>query len=254
MALKDVTIEIRDFVATIEFHRPPSNFFDAELIGRISDAIEIVDSDASCRSILLCSEGKNFCAGAMIDGDGSDPTRAPDLLYREGLRLFRGHLPIVAAIQGAAVGGGLGLALVADFRVATPESRFNCNFARLGFHHGFGLTVTLPSLVGNQRAIEMLYTGGQVKGNQAIHLGLCDRLVGRDVLRDEAFAFAREIAVSAPLAVRSIRETMRGHLVADIERATERECQAQVELLNTKDFAEGVSAMADRRTPNFSGR
>ena len=88
------------------------------------------------------------------------------------MRLFANPTPVVAAIQGAAVGGGLGLALMADFRVASPEARFSANFARLGFHHGFGLTVTLPRLVGQQRAAEMLYTGQRVKSDEALRIGL----------------------------------------------------------------------------------
>ena len=118
----------------------------------------------------------------------------------------------MAAVQGAAVGGGLGLALMPDFRVACPEARFSANFARLGFVQGFGLTVTLPRLVGRQRAMEMFYTGRRVKGEEALRIGLCDDLVPQDRVRARARELAGEIAVSAPLAVRSIREMMRGQL------------------------------------------
>lgn len=240
-------------VAVVEFRRPPHNFFDADLIGAIADAMEKVEADAGCRAIVLCSDGKNFCAGAAI-GSGDDPTRTPLALYRQGLRLFAGQVPIVAAVQGAAVGGGLGLALAADFRVAAPESRFHCNFARLGFHQGFGISVTLPAAVGQQRALEMLYTGGQVRGEEALAVGLCDRLVSGADLRAAAVALAEEIAASAPLAVRAIRRTMRGHLAEEVRRATEAESEAQLLLSGTEDFAEGVAAMAERRAPRFVGR
>jgi len=171
----DVTVDVTDLVAVVEIHRPPNNFFDADLVGALADAIESAEANPGVRAIVLCSEGKNFCAGAALGGD-DDPSRTPLAVYRQGLRLFTGTRPIVAAVQGAAVGGGLGLALAADFRVATPESRFHCNFSRLGFHHGFGVTVTLPAVVGQQRALELLYTGGQVRGDDALRLGLCDRL------------------------------------------------------------------------------
>jgi 2-(1,2-epoxy-1,2-dihydrophenyl)acetyl-CoA isomerase len=254
MTTGDVTIEIEGHLANIEFHRPPNNFFDVELITQLADAFDIAQAEPTCRAITLCSEGKNFCAGAKIGGDTGDATKEPGLLYQQGLRLFRCSVPVVAAVQGAAVGGGLGLALVADFRVASPESRFNCNFARLGFHQGFGITVTLPPVIGQQRAHEMLYTGGQMRGEQAKTSGLCDRLVPGVELRDATFAFAREIAASGPLAVAAIRRTMRGDIAERVRLATEREATAQLELVDTEDFAEGVRAMAERRTPKFVGR
>jgi enoyl-CoA hydratase/carnithine racemase len=141
-----------------------------------------------------------------------------------------------------------------DFRVAAPESRFSANFARLGFHHGFGLTVTLPALVGQQRALELLYTGRRVPGEDAHAMGLVDRLVAADDLRDQARALAAEIAVSAPLAVDSIRQTMRGELASRIRAATDREKAEQDRLQKTSDFREGVRAMTERRTPDFEGR
>ncbi len=249
----DVTVEMADLVAVVEIHRPPNNFFDVDLVSVLADAIESAETDPDVRAIVLCSEGKNFCAGAALGGD-DDPSRTPLAVYRHGLRLFTGQLPIVAAVQGAAVGGGLGLALAADFRVATPESRFHCNFARLGFHQGFGVTVTLPAVVGQQRALELLYTGGQLRGDDALRVGLCDRLVPSPELRAEALALAGEIAASGPLAVRSIRRTMRGDLAERMRQAMERESEAQIVLRTTDDFAEGVRAMAERRPPRFVGR
>jgi enoyl-CoA hydratase/carnithine racemase len=169
------------------------------------------------------------------------------------VRLFSTQTPVVAAIQGAAIGGGLGVALMPDFRVAAPEARFSANFARLGFHHGFGLSVTLPDLVGRQRAMELLYTGRRIKAPEALEIGLCDRLAALAELRDAAKELARDIALSAPLAVRSIRETLRGDLPGRIRAATDREKAEQERLQKTSDFREGVRAMSERRPPNFSG-
>ena len=252
----DVHIDLDDdCVALAEIRRPPHNYFDMHLIGSLAEAFEALDADPRCRAILLCSEGKSFCAGAQLGGGGgarpvpvSEPGRH---LYDEAVRLFSTRTPVVAAIQGAAVGGGLGLALMPDFRVAAPEARFSANFARLGFHQGFGLSVTLPDLVGQQRAMELLYTGRRVKGEEALALGLCDRLVSQDQLRGEAHTLASEIAKSAPLAVASIRETLRGELPSRIRAATDREKVEQERLQKTADFKEGVRAMAERRTPNF---
>jgi enoyl-CoA hydratase/carnithine racemase len=168
--------------------------------------------------------------------------------------MFAAATPVVAAVQGAAVGGGLGLALSADFRVASPETRFWANFARLGFHHGFGMTVTLPAVVGQQTALELLLTGRRVDGEEARLLGLCDRLAPAEEVRSEARSLAAQIAASAPLAVRSIRQTLRGDLASRIQAATNWEAAEQERLIHTSDFQEGVQAATERRTPNFSGR
>src|SRR5262249_692841 len=158
----ELGIEFADHVATVEIRRPPHNFFDLGLIRAIAEAFEALDAEPACRAIVLAAQGKSFCAGANF-GDGpplhahaQPKTQARGAahrgvhLYVEAVRLFRTAKPIVGAIHGPAVGGGLGLALVPDFRVACPETRFCANFTRLGFHPGFGLTVTLPELIGRR--------------------------------------------------------------------------------------------------------
>ena len=179
------------------------------------------------------------------------------LLWHVGwgtVRLFRTRKPIIAAVHGAAVGGGLGLALVADFRVTCQEARFSANFNRLGFHPGFGLTATLPRLVGAQQAALMFYTGRRIPGDEAVRIGLAEVLVPLAEVRSAAQALALEIAQSAPLAVMSTRETVRRGLCDAIEAATERELVEQDWLRRTEDFKEGIKAMADRRLPDFQGR
>jgi 2-(1,2-epoxy-1,2-dihydrophenyl)acetyl-CoA isomerase len=248
-----------DSVAIVEIQRPPDNYFDVELVRCLVDAYEALDAESSCRAILLCSEGKHFCAGARFaapedSSQGGGPGNPADL-YMEAARLFRAKTPVVAAIQGAAIGGGLGLACSADFRVGSELSRFSANFARLGFHHGFGLTVTLPMIVGQQHALDLLYSGRRISGVDAGGIGLCDKVVA-DVedVRSAALELAREIAGSAPLAVRSIRETMRGGLFDQIRVATARELSEQNRLRETADWTEGISAAAERREPHFEGR
>ena len=250
--MSDLGVELQDRVARVEIRRGPTNFFDTALIRDLADSFHELAQGDRCRAIVLCSEGKHFCAGADFSGAGNRD--APGDLYAEAVRLFEAELPCVAAIQGAAIGGGLGLALAADLRVACPEARFAANFARLGIHHGFGLSVTLPGLVGPTAAMELLYTGRRVKGEEALALGLCDRLVPQNELRDTAHALAREIALSAPLAVRSIRSTLRGDLAQRVREATAHEQAEQDRLRKTADFAEGVKAMAERREPRFEGR
>ncbi len=252
----DVAVELGDdFVALAEIQRGPNNFFDLALIDALAEAIEALDADERCRAVVLASEGRHFCAGADFgSGRPADRDGAGRHLYDAAVRLFETKTPVVAAVQGAAIGGGLGLALMPDFRVAAPEARFSANFARLGFHQGFGLTVTLPRLVGPQVAAELLYTGRRVKGDEAHAIGLCDRLVPQADLRDAAHSLAVEIAGSAPLAVASIRETLRGGLAAEIRAATDHEQREQDRLRQTADFAEGTRAMGERRAPRFEGR
>jgi 2-(1,2-epoxy-1,2-dihydrophenyl)acetyl-CoA isomerase len=252
----DIAVAIGDDgVAVVELRRPPANFVDVELLARLADVYEVLDQEHECRVILLCSEGKHFCAGAQIDPDSDEPL--PRLgaagLYEAAVRLFSAQTPVVVAIQGAAIGAGLGLACSADFRVAAPEARFAANFARLGFHHGFGLTVTLPLIVGHQNALNLLFTGRRVAGTEAVAIGLCDVLAPSEQLRQEAHDLASQIAQAAPLAVRAIRETMRNGLADQFRAATVREGEEQTRLRETADFAEGIRATAERREPRFVG-
>ncbi len=260
----ELSVEIRDHVATVEIRRPPHNFFDFELIRQIADTYEALDDDPGCRAILLCSEGKNFCAGANF-GDGSGVQSdgsvegavnrvGIDHLYVEAVRVFRASKPVVAAVQGGAIGGGLGLAMSADFRVASPESRFAANFTRLGFHPGFGLTVTLPRAIGEQKAALMFLTSRRIRGEEAHEWGLADVLASAGTLRDEARALAREIAINAPLGVTATRATLRQGLADAVRAATDHELGEQTRLRQTEDFREGVAASADRREPDFKGR
>ena len=195
--------------------------------------------------------GQALLRGADFSAGGVGYTTED--LYAAAVRVFRTHTPVVAAVHGAAVGGGLGLALAADFRVAALEARFSANFARLGFHQGFGLSVTLRRLVGRQAAADLLFSGRRVPGEEAVRLGLADRLAARDDVRDAARSLAREIAMSAPLAVRSIRTTLRGDLADQVEAVAAHEHREQTRLQKTADFAEGSRAMAERRTPEFRG-
>ncbi len=261
----DIEVSLDGHVATVEIQRPPLNFFDHHLIRQIADAFDALDNHGPCRAIILASKGKAFCAGAnfgtgQADGSGSEDfteegfRNTTGLLYQEGVRLFSNKKPLIGAIQGAAVGGGLGLALIPDFRIATPAARFSGNFVKLGLHQGFGISVTLPRLVGNQVAARLLYTGRRVSGHEALTLGLVDELVDEDHLRPAAYRLAEEIAANAPLAVMSVRATLRRGLAQAVARATEHELREQQRLRATEDAYEGIRAVAERRPGNYQGR
>jgi 2-(1,2-epoxy-1,2-dihydrophenyl)acetyl-CoA isomerase len=247
----EVSVEAHgEHVAVVCLQRPPNNFFDTALLGQVAEAYEALAEGGRCRAIVLAAEGKHFCAGLDFGANAGQDIAE---LYRNALRLFAAPLPVVAAVRGAAIGGGLGLALSADFRVATPASRFSANFSRLGFHHGFALTVTLPRTVGHQGAADLLLSGRRVSGEDALAMGLCDELASDDGLLDRALRRADNLAGAGPLAVRAIRATLRQGLVEQVRLAMEHECAEQERLRLTADFSEGIKASLERREPDFSG-
>ncbi|WP_284748303.1 enoyl-CoA hydratase/isomerase family protein [Amycolatopsis sp. RTGN1] len=247
--MSDVVLEtVADRVALLELRRPPNNFFDEALLTELADALLALDEEKAVGAVVLGAQGKHFCAGADLRGVGAAGIRR---VYRQAFRIFSGRKPVVAAVRGGAIGGGLGLALSADFRIAAPGARLTANFAKLGFHQGFGLSVTLPRVVGPQRAQELLYTGRSVSGEEAAAIGLCDGVA--DDPREAAVELASRIAASAPLSVPSIRATLRRSLVSEVSAALDLEADAQAALLGTADFAEGIAASIGKRPPNFVG-
>jgi enoyl-CoA hydratase/carnithine racemase len=251
-----VSARVEGHVAVVEFSRPPNNFASVEMMRDLADALDDVDADRSLRASVMVSAGKAFCAGADLaspTGIGGDGMSGVSPLYHQAVRLFSVKKPIVAAVQGAAVGAGLGLALVADFRVAAPEARFAANFVKLGFHPGFGITHTLPRVVGEQRANLMCLTGRRIKGDEALAWGLADAIAPLDGLRDAALALAQELAENAPLAVEATRATLREGLAAAVKAQTDRELAEQTRLRATQDFAEGVRSVNERRPGVFVG-
>jgi enoyl-CoA hydratase/carnithine racemase len=255
MAHQFIGVSLAGAVATVELRRPPNNFIDRDMIAELADALESLDREPHCRAIVLASAGKHFSGGADFSARAAEDAAGPPKrhLYKEAIRLFRTAKPIVAAVHGAAVGAGLGLAVAADFRVTCAEARFSANFTRLGFHPGFGLTATLPRLIGGQRAAMLFYTGRRIGGDEAVAIGLADVLVPLAELRAAATALAQEIAHSAPLAIVATRETLRRGLADAVQAATERELEEQEWQRRTDDFREGVKAMAERRLPEFGG-
>ncbi len=244
-------------VAEVEVRRPPNNHVSVPMIAELSAALEHLDTEPGCRVVVLCAAGKHFCAGA------DSPTRSrrarPDgmggrHLYKEAIRLWRTKKPIVAAVQGAAVGAGLGLAVAADFRVSCPEARFSANFTGLGFHPGFGLTATLPRLIGVQHAgADDVHRPGASPARRPRRWASSINSWRRTNSARRRISSPTRSPKSAPLAIVSARETLRRGLAAAVQAATEREYQEQNWLRHTDDFREGVRAMADRRTPEFKG-
>ena len=253
-----VTVSDRGFVREIRFAHPPHNHATVEVLGAIADTLDAADADDGVRAVVLASEGRIFCAGADLatsDGLGGDAAADPLWqFYEAALRVFASKKPIVAAVQGAAVGAGLGLAVAADLRVAAPEARFAANFTRLGFHPGFGLTVTLPRLIGQQRATEMFMTSARYRPEEVAAWGLVDRLTDSGGALEGAHALAAEIAANAPLATEATRATLRAGLAEAVRAQLVHEHAVQTRLRATEDYVEGVASVFERREADFKRR
>ena len=258
MANQEVGVSIDGHIATVELKRPPNNFLDVDLIEALANELEKLDDERNVRAIVLAAEGKHFSAGANIkarleaqEAGKPLPTR-PRHLYHEAQRLVQTHKPIVAAVHGSAIGAGLGLALIADFRVTCKEARLAANFCALGYHPGFGMTCTLPRVIGHQKARWMFLSGKRITGEEAYAIGLADRLVPQEDVRKVAREMAAEIAKAGPLGVQAARDTLNLDLIPAFRAATEREMFEQNVLRETNDFKEGVKAGFDRREAVFT--
>lgn len=223
----DLRVARNGHIATITLNKPPHNMMSVALATAIADALHAMDDDRDVRVVVLAAEGKSFCAGADLTQRADEigiqaradvPTSNP--LYDQVVRLLSTKKPIIAAVQGPAVGAGLGLALIADFRIAAPDARFAANFVRLGFHPGFALTYLLPRLIGHQNANLMFLTGRRIKPDEALAWGLIDQLIYADLLTKAVTELASEIAECAPLAVMSTRATLRAGVAEAARLAT----------------------------------
>jgi enoyl-CoA hydratase/carnithine racemase len=251
----NVAVQVDGHVAVVTLDRPPYNHVSVEFMRDLADAFEAIDGEMQVRCSVLQAEGKNFCAGAdLVRSEGAGGLGAVNPLYDQAVRLFSAKKPIVAAVQGAAVGAGLGLAVMADFRIASPDARFAANFVKLGFHPGFGLTHTLPRLIGPTKAELMFLTGRRVKAEDGAPWGLVDEVVPLEDLRSAALRLAQEIAENAPLAIVATRKTLRSDLAAAVRAQTDKEAAEQGWLRDTEDYKEGVRAVSERRAGNFVGR
>jgi enoyl-CoA hydratase/carnithine racemase len=254
---RHVSVSMAAHVAVVTIDRPPYNHVSIELVRDLADALEAIDLRVEIRCSVLQADGKHFCAGADLvspEGVGASGMTGVDGLYREAARLFAAKKPLIAAVQGGAIGAGLGLAMVADLRIASPDARFSANFVKLGFHPGFGLTRTLPHLIGQSKAALMFLTGRRVKAEEGLQWGLVDEVAPLEELRPAALRLANEIAANAPLAIVATRKTLRGDLAELVRLQTQIEYREQALLRSTLDFEEGVRAVAERRAGRFVGR
>jgi enoyl-CoA hydratase/carnithine racemase len=246
-------------VAVITFNRPDAaNALSTQMGRDLLDAWGRVRAREDLRAVVLAGEGKHFCAGA----DLKERNGMTDEAWAEQHRLFEAMIraqlacpvPVIAAVHGAAMGGGCEMALACDFAYAAEGARFGLPEAGLGIMPGLGGTQLLTRAVGPRRALELLTTAAPFTAAQALDWGLVSAVVAPDALKDIVLAVAGQIATRAPLSVRGLKRVVHEGQDLDLKRAMDLELTIYNELFRTEDRREGVASFNEKRTPSFQGR
>jgi enoyl-CoA hydratase/carnithine racemase len=255
-----VRYEAKGGIGYLVLNRPEGrNAMTPELLDAFAVAVRAAREDDDARCVVLTGEGRCFSAGADLHAGlqrgkpGALPHERSYAMYESFLRVLELEVPVIGALNGHAVGGGFGLALLCDIRIARRDARYGANFARLGLHSGLGISYLLPRLVGISNASELLFTGRLVDGDEGARMGLFSRALLADEVLPAATALASAIAASAPLAVRGMKASMRAGLGLRIHEAARAEAALQAETLATEDAKEGMAALLAKREPTFRG-
>ena len=259
-----VLYEVKDQIAQITLNRPENrNSMTADVLDGFADAVGQVKTDPDVRCVIITGSGRSFCAGADFRSQVQrDSTRERPLLphersfamYQPFLSVLGIEVPTIGALNGHAIGGGLGLALVCDMRVANAEAKYGAKFAKLGLHPGMATTYILPRLVGLPKAAELLLTGRIIEGSEAAELGLANYAVPAVQVLEKSWELAREVASCAPIAVRMTKRSLYENVNYDAVTAAYHEAQAQSRTIETDDQTEGVAALLEKRKPVFRNR
>lgn len=256
-----VRYENEDGVGVITLNRPDNrNSMTEELLAGFAARVAAARADRALRCLVVTGTGRSFSAGAdfksQIQRPGEDrqPHERSFAMYEPFLSLLDVEVPVVGALNGHAIGGGFGLALVCDLRYAREDAKYGANFTRLGLHPGMAVSYLLPRLVGLPRAAEWLYTGRLFDGREGAAAGLFNAAVPGDAVLPRAMEVARAIATNAPVAVRTTKRSLTQGLGWDPKTAAYREAYAQAVTVATDDAKEGVAALLEKRDPAFTGR
>lgn len=251
-----VLCEVReDGIAVLTLNNPARrNALSLEMRRKLTDILRQLNEDAAVRVIVLTGAGGHFCAGGDIKNQGQSSLadgRERFRITHEMVRLLvLGAKPTIAAVEGWAAGAGLSLALLCDTVVAGEGAKFSAPFGRLGLIADLGLLHTLPARIGNGRARQMLLYGEPLAANEALSIGLIDRLAPDDAVLAAALDRARQLAQSAPLSL----ELTRQYLWRGLDEALDWEREVQAALMTTEDHREGRAAFLENRAPRFIGR
>ena len=264
MTYKCLLYEVKDGVATLTLNRPDRlNALGDTLREDLLDAVTRTAADADVRVMMLTGAGKGFCAGGDVKAmdEGRQAGRERPVLDkiapsrdRTLLAMRDAPQPIIAAINGAAAGAGMNLALACDLRIASTAAKFSQAFVKRGLHPDWGGTYFLPRAVGMAKACELIFTGDLIDAQEALRLGLVGRVVAPEELMPAADELARKIAAGPPLAIRLAKRALYHNADCDLRQALEFETFAQNICQDTEDAREGVRAFVEKRAPVFRGR
>lgn len=258
---KAVYYEHAGGVGVLTLNRPDNrNSMTVELLDAFVDAVAEARSDTDARCVVITGKGRCFSAGADLTAnlqkDGARPLQPHErsyAMYEPFLSVLDIEVPVIGALNGHTVGGGLGLALVCDIRIGNREAKYGANFARLGLHPGMAISYILPRVVGVSRAAEMLFGGELIDGAEAERIGLLSHAVDAQDVVPRATTLANRIAQNAPIAVRMTKKTFYEGLHWNVRAAAMKEAFAQAVTLETNDVKEGIDALLQKRDPNFTG-
>ncbi len=252
-----------DTIGVITLNRPDNrNGMTPELLDAFADAVARVRQDANLRCVVITGSGNCFCSGADFkstlqrndNGRNSLPHERSFAMYEPFLSVLDIEVPVIGALNGHTVGGGLGLSLMCDIRIGNRAAKYGGNFARLGLHSGLGITYILPRLIGISKAAELLFTGRVFLGDEALRIGLLSEAVAPEEVLPRSMEVAREIADNAPIAVRMMKRSLYRAIGYDVRGPAYDEAFAQVITIGTEDLKEGISALLEKRKPVFKGR
>lgn len=257
-----VLVERDGGVVTLTLNRPDvRNAMTVELTDAFTEAVASLRGDPDVRCVVVTGAGKAFCAGGDLswvqpgpDADVPSIRAKMRAFYPRFLAIRALDVPTIAAVNGAAIGAGLCVAMACDLRIAAQDAKLSTAFLRLGMHPGMAATYLLTRLVGTARAAELFFTARTIDGTEAERLGLVNRAVPSDRLQEEARSLAREIAVNAPIPMGMTKRALYLAERADLETMLEYEGLAQPITMATADLLEGLEAVKAKRAPRFKGR
>ncbi|HXJ91818.1 MAG TPA: enoyl-CoA hydratase-related protein [Terriglobia bacterium] len=257
-----VLIRRRDGVATLVLNRPEKlNAINAALIEGLTTALDSVERDREIRVAVITGAGRGFCAGGDIEQMMELKTGFHSAAFRGFLEAGHGLVrklrtlpkPVVASVNGPAAGGGVGLALACDLRIASERATFTQAFAKLGLHPDWGGSFNLPRLVGMGRALEMFWLSEPVRAEEAKRLGVINFLVPHESLADETAQLSARLAAAAPLPMALMKQAFYERIHTELERVMDHELEAQMKCFASEDVNEGLRAFTEKRPPKFKG-
>ncbi len=254
-----VLCEKKDQIATITLNRPEVlNTIDWDFIRYFSQILNDLEADANVRAVVLTGQGKGFCAGGDLPTILSFKTNEDTRTFIKaagGLasKLFDFPKPVVGMINGVAAGAGFNIALACDILVASQKARFAQSFSAVGLHPDMGGTYLLPRVVGLAKAKELMFTADILTADDALRLGIVNRVVADEELNAQTYALAAKLAKAAPLALKMIKQGVNRSLECTWETLLQIETTNQVACWASQDGKEGISAFVEKRAPKFTG-